>query len=318
MKQTILRYVRKSDSYISGEELSKICKVSRAAIWKHIQELRDEGYEIEAVPHLGYRLAASPDKLLPEEIGFDLETKIIGKVFHHYEVVNSTMDIAFDLAVQGSSEGTVICAEAQGRGRGRLGRSWLSPKSKGIYLSIILRPSFAANETPKLTLLSAVAVAEAIREITDIRCQIKWPNDILVEGKKVGGILTELNAEMDRTKFIILGIGINVNSKKSQLPPHATSLKEEKKESVSRVDLTRQIIRQLDNYYSLFKKKGFLAIIEQWRELSATLNRRVKVSSQKRFIEGEALDIDTDGALLIRNDHGLIEKIYSGDLVSLR
>jgi BirA family biotin operon repressor/biotin-[acetyl-CoA-carboxylase] ligase len=318
MKQKILRYIRKSNTYISGEELSRILDISRAAIWKYVQELRQDGYEIEAVPHLGYRLTGLPDRLLPEEIRFGLDTKIIGKNIYYYETVNSTMDIAFNLALSSSLDGIVVCSEAQQRGRGRLGRSWISPKSKGIYLSIVLRPSFSPNETPKLTLLAAVAVAEAIRQAAGIICQIKWPNDILVNGKKVGGILTELNAEMDRVKFVILGIGINVNTKKTSLPSGATSLKEEKGDAISRLELTKNLLRQIDSFYSLFQKEGFIPIVEQWRVLSSTLGKRVKVSYQNRSIEGEALDIDKDGSLLIRNDLGFIEKIYAGDLVKLR
>ncbi|MFH1655708.1 MAG: biotin--[acetyl-CoA-carboxylase] ligase [Candidatus Omnitrophota bacterium] len=318
MKQKILKHIRNSDSYISGEDLSRIFDISRAGIWKHIQELRRDGYEIDAVPHLGYRLKNAPDKLLPDEIKFGLDTKIIGKDIYHYEIANSTMDIAFNLALDSSPEGTVVCAESQHKGRGRLGRSWLSPKSKGVYLSIILRPSFIPSETPKLTLLAAVAVAEAIREVSGLTPQIKWPNDLLLNEKKVGGILTELNAEMDRTKFVILGIGINVNTKKSSLPAGAISLKEEKKESVSRVELTKAILRNIDMLYSLFQKEGFSPIIEKWRDLSSTLGKRVKVSSQNKQIEGEALDIDKDGGLLIRKDSGFIEKIYAGDLTRLR
>ncbi|MBM3251541.1 MAG: biotin--[acetyl-CoA-carboxylase] ligase, partial [Candidatus Omnitrophica bacterium] len=285
---------------------------------KHIQELRQDGYEIEAVPHLGYRLTGAPDKLFPDEIKFGLDTKIIGKDIYHYEVASSTMDIAFKLALDSSCQGTVVCAESQHQGRGRLGRTWLSPKSKGIYLSIILRPPVTPNETSKLTLLAAVAVSEAIREVSGIDCQIKWPNDILVNEKKVGGILTELNAEMDKVKFVVLGIGLNVNTRKISLPAKSTSLKEEKKELISRVELTKEILRKIDMLYSLFLKEGFVPIIEKWRQLSSTLGQRVKVSSQNKVIEGEALDIDQDGGLLIRKDSGFIEKIYAGDLTRLR
>lgn len=318
MKQRILKHIRKANTYISGEELSRICDISRAGIWKHIQELRHDGYDIEAVPNLGYRLVATPDKLLPEEIKSGLDTKIIGKNIYHYDVVASTMDTAFKFALDSMDEGTVVCAESQHAGRGRLGRSWVSPKSKGIYLSVVLRPHFSPNETPRLTLLIALAVCEAIKRITNLDCQIKWPNDILVNEKKVGGILTELNAEMDRTKFVILGIGINVNTKKNFLPPGATSLKEEKSEVISRIELTKEILRQIDHLYLLFQKEGFGAILEKIKHLSSTLNKRVKAISQGKEIEGQATDIDKDGSLLIRRDSGFIEKIYTGDIVRLR
>ncbi|HOX54898.1 MAG: biotin--[acetyl-CoA-carboxylase] ligase [Candidatus Omnitrophica bacterium] len=318
MKEKILKHIRKASSYISGEELSSVCDISRAGIWKHIQELRQDGYDIEAVPNLGYRLVSSPDKLLPEEIKFGLNTKIVGRHIYHYEVVGSTMDAAFKLAMESHDEGAVVCAESQHAGRGRLGRSWVSPKSKGIYLSVILKPKISPNETPRLTLLTALAVCEAIKKVAALECQIKWPNDILINERKIGGILTEINAETDRTKFVILGLGVNVNTKKSFLPTGATSLKEEKDEAISRIELTREILRQIEHLYLVFQKEGFGAILDKIKHLSSTLNKRVKAVSRGAEIEGEATDIDKDGALLIRKDSGFIEKIYTGDIIKLR
>ncbi len=318
MKEQILNSLRKTDGYLSGEEISRGLKISRAAIWKHIHELRNDGYEIAAVPHLGYCLASLPDKLFPAEIQANLNTKILGKKIFHYEMVTSTMDIAFELGMEGAEEGTVIFSEGQQKGRGRMGRSWISPKGRGIYLSLILRPKILPNEAPKLTLLSGVAVSEAIRKITGLSPLIKWPNDILIDEKKVGGILTELNAETDRVKFVVLGIGINVNTKKTFLPKEATSLREELGRPVSRLDLARQILRDIERYYFLFQRQEFNRIIELWKHSSSTIGKRIKVASRKNVTEGIALDIDTDGALLVRKDSGFISRIISGDVVSVR
>ena len=318
MKDELLKFIKKQDGYISGEEISRHFKVSRAGIWKQVQQLKKDGYEIVAVPHLGYRLNSSPDRLLPQEVSFGLNTKIIGRDIHHFDCLDSTMDIAFKLGINAAKEGTVVCAETQRKGRGRMGRIWASPKHKGVYFSLILRPNLPPNETAKLTLLSAVAVCEAIRDTTGLLSYIKWPNDILINDKKVAGILTEMDAEMDIVKFAIIGIGINVNLKHAFLPDKATSLKEEKGEVFSRVQLLQEILRKIEKFYLLLQKDGFGTIVERWRQLSSTLGKRVKVAYHRRYIEGEAVDVDLDGGLLIRNDSGFIEKIMAGDVIKVR
>jgi BirA family biotin operon repressor/biotin-[acetyl-CoA-carboxylase] ligase len=315
MREKIIHFLKKNDSYLSGEEISRDLRISRAAIWKYIQDLRSEGYDIVAVPHLGYKLLSVPDKLFPEEIQHDLKTRVIGKKVVYEETVSSTMDIAFRLGMEGAPEGTVICAESQTRGRGRLGRNWSSPKGKGIYFSVILRPACAPVEVAKLTLLTAVAVCEAIEKETGVSSRIKWPNDLLVKGKKIAGILTELNAEMDKVKFVVVGIGINVNATANMLPEGATSLKQETGESFLRVALMQAVLRQLEQWYLPFKDGDFLAVIKRWRELSVTLGRRVRITDPAGKIEGEAIDIDSDGGLLIRQDSGIITKRMAGDVV---
>ena len=318
MNEKILALLRESSNHVSGEEISRRLGITRSAIWKHIQELRQQGYEILAVPHRGYELAASPDKLLAEEISFDLKTKIIGTHIESYDILASTMDTAMERALQGAPEGTIICAEGQHRGRGRLGRSWLSAKGKGIYCSLILRPHFSPAESPKLTLLSAVAVCRAIRTTTRLDCLIKWPNDLFIGNKKVGGILTEMNAELDRVKFVIIGFGINVNTPLSLLPPKATSLKDESQERISRVGLLREILREFEKEYLELRHGKFSSVLERWRKLSTTLGHRVTIASPKEHIEGEALDIDDDGGLLVRLDSGFVEKVIVGDVVKVR
>jgi BirA family biotin operon repressor/biotin-[acetyl-CoA-carboxylase] ligase len=318
MQERILEFLKEKQSYISGEELSNHLKMSRQALWKHIQELRDLGYHIVAVPHLGYRLISSPDRLFSSEISRHLNTKFIGKKIYYFDAVSSTMDVAMELGMKGSAEGTLVLAEHQTKGRGRLARCWSSPKYKGIYLSLILKPDILPNATPVLTLLCAVSISEAIKEHTGLDAQIKWPNDLLMHNRKIGGILTELNAETDLTRFVVIGIGLNVNNDKKTLVEGATSLKEETKEEINRVSLIQGILRRLEVNYLSFQKKGSEHIIEKWRLYSATLGKRVKVTCQKIHLEGEAVDIDSDGGLLIRNDSGLIEKIMSGDIIHSR
>ena len=196
-----------------------------------------------------------------------------------------------------------------------MGREWFSPKTKGIYISLILRPNILPSETTKLTILSAVSCCKAIKEVAGIEVGIEWPNDLVIRNKKIGGILTELNAEMDKVKFVIIGIGINVNNTKSNLPHNATSLRQEKGMVVSRINLLRGMFEQLEKDYTHFLKYGISSIIDEWRHLSLTLHSRIKIVCRNEEVEGEAQDIDLDGGLLIRKDSGFIEKVLAGDVV---
>ncbi|MDD4954156.1 MAG: biotin--[acetyl-CoA-carboxylase] ligase [Candidatus Omnitrophica bacterium] len=318
MREKILDFLKKKEGYVSGDQIAGRLKISRQALWKHIQELKEEGYDIVAVPHLGYRLESVPDRLFPAEISRDLNTEFIGRKVYYFEGAASTMDIAAELSLKGAPEGTIVIAESQTKGRGRLGRIWFSPKYKGIYLSLILRPRILPAQASALTLLAAVSICEAIREITGITAQIKWPNDILVHNKKVGGILTELSAETDKINFVVIGIGLNINNDKKSLIAGALSLKEQKKESINRVLLLQEILRKIEKNLTLFKKKGPSSIIDKWREHAITLSRRVKVYCQSQHIEGQAIDIDADGGLLVRKDSGIVEKVMAGDVVHCR
>ena len=319
MQEKILDFLkRKQEGYLSGDQISHRLGISRQALWKHIQELRDLGYDIVAVPHLGYRLVSAPNRLFPSEISWHLDTKFIGKKIYYFDALASTMDIATELGIKGAPEGTLVLAEAQAQGRGRLGRSWLSPKYKGIYMSLILKPNILPNSAPVLTLLSAVSICEAIKEFVGLDIQIKWPNDLLLSNKKLGGILIELNAEMDAIRFLVIGIGLNVNNERKTLPSGATSLKEHKEENINRIGLLQEILRKLEANYHLFQEEGSQSIVKKWRNYSLTLGKRVKISCHREHREGEAIDIDTDGGLLIRKDSGLVEKIMAGDVVHCR
>jgi BirA family biotin operon repressor/biotin-[acetyl-CoA-carboxylase] ligase len=318
MRFKILEFLKENNNYISGEEISKKLNLSRQAVFKYISELKEIGYEILAIPHLGYKLISSPDRLFPFELQDRLNTKFMGRKIYYYDLIDSTMDMAMKLALEGEPEGTVICAEGQTKGRGRLQREWISPKYKGIYLSLILRPEVLPNQSPILTLLVSVSICQAINKITSVLPSIKWPNDILVNDKKIGGILTELNAEQDKINFAIIGIGINVNTQKSILPPNASSLSYEAKKNFSRIDLVKEILRDIEYFYLLFKEEGALPIIKKWREFSSLTGERVKVICQKERLAGVVLDIDSDGGLVIREDSGFIKKVMAGDVVKVR
>ncbi len=318
MKERILDYLKKEHEYFSGDEIAGRLGISRQGLWKHIQDLKDSGYDIVAVPHLGYRLESSPDRLFALEIAHGLNTKFIAKKIHYFDYLSSTMDLAMQLGIQAAPHGTLVLAESQTKGRGRLGRSWFSPKYKGIYFSLILRPEISPSASPVLTLLAAVSICEAIKKVVGLDAQIKWPNDIFICNKKVSGILTEMNAEVDKVNFVVIGVGLNVNNDKKSLIAQATSLKEQAGQPVSRVLLLQELLRRIENNYSLLEDKGPQTIIDKWRSFSLTLGRRVKVYCQDKHVEGAAVDIDQDGALLIRKDSGLTQKVFSGDVMHCR
>ena len=317
-REKILDFLKRKQDYVSGDLIAGRLEVSRQALWKHIQELKDSGYDIVAVPHLGYKLISCPDRLFPYEISSYLDTRVIGKKIYYFEALASTMDSAMDLAMKGAPEGTLVVAETQTRGKGRLGRAWFSPKYKGIYLSLILKPDILPNQASVLTLLSAVAACEAIKEVCRQDAQIKWPNDIFLNNKKIGGILTEMAAETDRVSFVVIGIGLNVNNDKKSLISGASSLKEEIGEPVSRLQLLQEFLRRIEINYSLFRKKETAHILEKWRQNSLTLGRRVKVYAHKEYLEGEAQDVDVDGGLLVRVDSGITKNVMAGDVVHCR
>lgn len=318
MEEKIIELLKKKKDYLSGEEISEHLKISRQALWKHIQALKELGYDIAAVPHLGYRLESIPDRLYDFEVMHGLGTKILGKKIIYFDSLSSTMDLAMQLGMQGVAEGTLVIAETQTKGRGRLGRAWHSPKYKGLYFTLILRPKILPSQVSLVTLLSAVSICEAIKSAFGADTQIKWPNDILAHNKKLGGILTELSAEADKINSLNIGVGLNVNNDGKSLISGATSLKELKHAEINRTLLLQEILRKMEANYSTFEKKGSAGVIEKWKEYNITLGRRVKVSYYGEHIEGQAQDIDRDGCLLVRTDSGIIRKIAAGELVHCR
>ncbi len=262
------------------------------------------------------QVVTESDVLNSDSIKEGLHTRILGKEVYCFRETDSTQTVAQALANRGVGEGTVVLAEGQARGKGRMGRSWFSPPGEGIWASLILRPPISPSQAGRVSLTAALAVAEAIRTIAGLPALIKWPNDILINDKKAGGILLEISAEMDRVKFIILGIGINVNQDKfpGELKGKATSLKKEKGKEISRLSLLQEVLRRFDNYYFSLKGGSFEGITDRWRKLSATLERQIRVSCQGEIMEGLATAIDSDGALLLRLDSGFVKRLVGGEV----
>lgn len=318
-EDAVLESLRRSrERFISGEELARELSVTRAAVWKAIEGLRRLGYEVTAHPHAGYRLDGVPDRLYADEIRLGLETEYMGLSTHAYENCDSTNDIARSLAQQNAPEGTLVVAERQLKGRGRLGRTWSSPAGKNLLFSLVLRPRLTPDAVGRLTLVSAVSMVRTIREQTGVQAAIKWPNDLVYRDKKLGGILTEMSAEADRVHFCVVGIGVNLNSDPDALPEGAASLKKLSGQTVPRVPFLRRFLEVFERDYETLKAGRFDLLADDWRRYSHTISRRVTASLPDRQIEGQAVDIDAAGMLWIRRDNGLQERVTSGDIRHLR
>ncbi|MDB6065492.1 MAG: Bifunctional ligase/repressor BirA [Pedosphaera sp.] len=304
---------------VAGTELSQKLGISRAAVWARIEELRSLGYEIEASPHLGYRLLSVPDVLHADDLLSSLgQTKVIGRDIRVFEETTSTNDVIEKLARDNVKEGVVVFAESQTKGRGRLGRKWMSPARKGLWFSVLLRPGMRPTEVTQLTIAAATALFRAVRSQTGITPEIKWPNDILIKGKKVAGILTELSAELDKVKYVILGMGVDVNLAAGEFPPElrklATSLRIESGQRQNRAELAVKILAELDRDYERICSGQFEAVADEWEEHCSTIGHNVVIHIGDRRIQGSAESLDTDGALLLRTQHGRLERIIGGDV----
>jgi BirA family biotin operon repressor/biotin-[acetyl-CoA-carboxylase] ligase len=311
------------DNGVSGADLSQKLGISRAAIWARIEEMRSLGYEIEASPHSGYQLKSVPDVLHADDIMSRLgQVTVVGRDVRVFKETTSTNDVIEKLARDGAKEGVAVFAETQTKGRGRLGRQWVSPKGKGLWFSILLRPQLPPHAVTRVTIASATAVARAIRNETGLAPQIKWPNDILFGEKKAVGILTELSAELDNIKYVILGIGVDVNLTADELPsalkPIATSLRIEAGEEFSRAALAAEILKQLDQDYRRIQSGEFEEVSEEWISSCSTIGRNVSIQMGNETMHGRAEALDSDGALLLRTAHGRLERIMGGDVTVLK
>jgi BirA family biotin operon repressor/biotin-[acetyl-CoA-carboxylase] ligase len=319
MGEEVLRFLREHPSdFVSGEEIRRHLKVSRTAVWKRIKGLRALGYEIEASRRSGYRLIRSPDLLLPSEIEPFLKTKWMGRKIHHFQTIDSTNSAAYQLAMRGAAEGEIVVAESQEKGRGRLGRHWSSPPFLNLYLSVILRPQIPPHQASLITLVAAVAAADAVEKFSDLHPTIKWPNDILLGGRKVAGLLNEIHSETDRIHFVILGIGVNLNMNRKMFSKEirgvATSLKREMGETISRKVFLRSLLEELEGWYAIFLKEGGAPVLEAWRERAKIEGKRVKVTSFGETLSGVAVDVDSDGALILKTKDGEEKRIVAGDV----
>jgi BirA family biotin operon repressor/biotin-[acetyl-CoA-carboxylase] ligase len=323
MKDKILEELKnKQGTYISGEEISSRLQVSRTAIWKYINQLKSAGYVIQSQTKKGYSLLETPDCLLPSEMRPLLNTEFLGHHMEYLEQVDSTNLYAKKLAEASFENGTVVFAEEQTKGKGRLGRQWISPKGKGIFMTLMLKPRMAPSEAAKITLLTACAVTRAIEEAAGIQAQIKWPNDIVVGGRKLCGILTEMGAEMDEINYLIVGIGINVNLEQQELPeelwPIATSLRIEKGEKQDRKRLAASVLNRFEGYYKSFTETGSIAsFIEEYKEKCAVMGKEVRMISSSHELQGTVTGISQEGQLMLRLADGSTREIISGE-ISLR
>lgn len=319
-REAILRLFRQSpEGYVSGERLSEALGVSRNAIWKQIRQLRQLGYRIEAIPSRGYQLQSTPDLPLAEELHIGLNTRVIGRELRYLTETDSTNRQAYALGESGAAEGLVVIADRQTAGKGRLGRSWESPPAVNLYLSVLLRPPLPPHAAPQLTFVSTVAVSRAIAAVSGLRPVHKWPNDVLIDGCKVAGLLNEMSAESDRIRFVVLGIGVNLNMTAEQFPADlrmpATSLLLAGGSPVSRAAFARELLQQLDALYAEYLNRGLGPILEEWESRCEMIGRQVVVDEAgSGLARGRASGVDRDGALLLTMADGSTTRILAGDV----
>ena len=319
MKGRILKLLKDSgNNFVSGQKISKELGVSRAAIWKYINAIKEDGYDIEAISRRGYRIISSPDILTFEEIKNFLNTEYIGKNIIYYDSIDSTNTKAKELAEMGQEHGTVIISEEQTTGRGRLGRNWVSPKYKGIWMSIILRPNIITENISQITLLGAAAVQKAIMKM-DIKTSIKWPNDIVLNSRKVCGILTEMSGEVDHINYLVMGIGINVNLKEEDIPLDlkdvATSLTLESGKYIERKLLLSNVLNIFEELYNDFIEKGNIKeTIEICRQNSILIGKEIQLINRGKITTAKAIDISDQGELVVENHQGMVEYVVSGEV----
>lgn len=336
MFEGIIRMFKEKDGFVSGEEMSRRLGITRAAIWKKMKALREKGYVIEGSTAKGYRLIKTPEFSV-EELKI-LVKGDLGKEIIFRESLDSTNTLAMELAEKGIPHGTVVIANRQLKGRGRLGRTWFSPPKGNIYMSVIVRPEIEPKDATMLTIMSAVSCASAVRNSTrnesfptGLEVNIKWPNDLMVSERKLGGILTEMKSDQDRIVFAVIGIGINVNASLDAFPSDvsavAASVIEELRKGkgikgdspeISRTLIIAAILNELDRWFKVLVKGGRIQLINEWKKLSSTLGRKVKVVSGKDTFSGIAEDIDDEGTLILRLPSGGLKKISAGDVIMLR
>lgn len=317
IKQRILELLRSGGGdFVSGEQLSESLGVSRTAVWKHIRALREDGYVFEAVSHRGYRLEREPNRLSAPALIAGMRTKALGRRLTLLDEVDSTQNVAHELVRQGAEEGALVIAEQQTQGRGRQGRAWHSPKGKGIYMSLVLKPRIPLHFTPQLTLLVAVALCRTMRQYVGDKVGIKWPNDLLIGGRKVSGILLESRADDERLHYVVAGIGIGVNLTEDDYPPElrkiATSLRIETGAEVDRTAFICAFLAELEELYGLYQLEGFAPIQALWEANAVSLHKRVTVVAAAGPVTGMAERIDDNGALVLRLDDGSALPVYSG------
>lgn len=320
MKEEILRLLRSADGYISGQELCNRFGVSRTAVWKAINQLKEAGYEIEAQQNKGYRLMAAPDLMTEAEIKSLMHTEWVAKEVLYFDTIDSTNTKAQELAEKGYPSGTLVVADKQESGKGRRGRSWVSPSGTGIFMTLMIKPDINPNNASMLTLVAALAVAKAITSVTGEEAMIKWPNDIVVNGKKVCGILTEMNAQFDYINHIVVGIGINVHNESfpEEISQMASSLMiEAGGKRFHRAQIIAETMLYFEQYYDTFlKTQDLSALVREYDELLVNRNKSVRVLDPKEPFDGKAMGITPKGELIV--DTWESRKLVSSGEVSVR
>ena len=320
MKTEILKALKNSDTYLYGEQLSQKFGVSRTAIWKYIKQLREEGYEIESITRRGYRLLQTADRITASEILSRNQASWVGKSIEYFEVTDSTNQRIYDFAEKGREEGLLAVAEEQTGGKGRRGRSWVSPPGTGIWMSLLLRPKVEPQKASMVTIVAALAMTKAMEKITGMEIRIKWPNDVVLNGKKVCGILTEMSAELEEIHYIIVGIGINANTESfpEDIQDRATSIYLESGKKVERAAFIAEFCVQFEQYYERFLEMGNLAFLkEEYESYLINIGREVKIIKKKEERVRKALGINELGELIVAKSDGTTEIIFSGE-VSVR
>lgn len=320
IRYEILRTLRESGGSVSGQELSRQLGITRTAVWKHIRALEEEGYEIEAVNRKGYRLAGVPDTIAAREVLSRLETKRMGKEIRYFSTIGSTNQYARRIAEEGAADGTLVIADEQTDGRGRRGRHWVTPPGEAISFTLILRPNLPPEKISMITLVMGLAVAQAVQVLYGLDAGIKWPNDVVINGKKLCGILTEMSAEINEVHYIVIGVGINANLVHfpEEIRSTATSLKLELGREVNRAELIAAVMKRFEKLNGMFERRGSLEdMADPYNRLCVNTGRQVRVLDPRGEYTGQALGIDPGGSLLVKTEDGTLNRISSGE-VSVR
>lgn len=320
MKTEILKLLRETDGYVSGQQISDRFGVSRTAVWKVIRQLQDEGYQVEAVRNKGYHIVDSPDVMTKEELDSLMDTRWAGKNIVYYDATDSTNLRIKQLGDEGAPHGTLAVADRQTAGRGRRGRAWESPAGGSIYMSLLLRPKFRPDKASMLTLVAACSVAEGIKDCEDVNVQIKWPNDIIIEGRKLVGILTELSTQIDYINHVTVGIGINVNIQEfpDEIRNTATSLRIECGHTVRRAPIIAAVMKHMEkNYETFLQTEDLTGLMEKYSALLVNKDKDVRIIGAKEQYQAHALGITPTGELIVRREDGTEETVYAGE-VSVR
>jgi len=320
MKTKILKVLRNSDKYISGQSICDELGISRTAVWKYMNQLKEDGYGIEATQNKGYNITKYPDVLTEVELGSLFETEFFGNKIYFYDEIDSTNNEAKKKAEDGAKQGTLVIAECQNGGRGRRGKKWISPSGSGIWMSFVLKPAIHPYGASMITLVAALSVVSALKNIKGFECNIKWPNDIVANGKKICGILTEMSSELDAVNYVIIGIGININSTEfdEEISDIASSVFLETGLTIKRSQVVADFAKYFEKYYSIFMQtQDMRGLIDEYNGLLVNVGREVKINNINSQFIGNAIGINDKGELLVKKQDGSVEKVIAGE-VSVR